>query len=222
MAGLPAHCDQCGTTFETAAFNIQNSSNITVRGISVPCPRCGSRAEILEGTWGEHGKGIELADGPLKTKAIFAAFRHLVEQAERGELTPKQVQKKAAELDEGIGRAVGMLIQRYPKSAFFVIALVAMLKYMHFETKLDVNQLVQQVIEYTELHSPAEAAPADKTQQVQKEKAAGNAGPTKNRSTQKQDRVLHQKPRSVERRQKNRRRRQALLERRRAFSPRKK
>ncbi|MDX8499875.1 hypothetical protein RFM99_15760 [Mesorhizobium sp. VK4C] len=222
MAGIPAHCDQCGWTFENRAFDIRNASGIQISNVAINCPKCGGTARVLDGVWHEQGGGIELVDGPQKTKAIFAAFRELVEQAERGELTSKQVQKKAAELDEGIGRAVGMLIQRYPKSAFFVVALVAMLKYMHFETKLDVNQLVQQVIEYTELHSPAEAASPSKTQEVQKEMPSSNAGPAENRSTEKHDRVLRQKPRSVERCQKNRRRRQELLERRRAFNPRRK
>lgn len=218
MAGLPAHCDQCGATFATSAFDIQNSKGITISNATVSCPNCGGRAKILDGTWDERGRGIELVDGPQKTRAIFIAFSQLVEQAKRGELTPKQVQKKAAELDEGIGRAVGMLIQRFPKSAFFAIALVAMLKYMHFETKLDVNQLVQQVIEYTEMHS-AETATSGDSKDVKQEKSASDAGPAENRSTKKQDRVLHQKPHSVERRRKNRQRRQELLERRRAFNP---
>lgn len=209
MAGIPAHCDRCGT-FESNAISVNNASTIRFVGSATNCPRCGGVARFLDGTWTERGGNIELVDGPSSSKALFLAFRQMVRQAEKGKLTPQEVQKKAAELDEGIGRAVGILLLRYPRSAVFIIALVAMLKYMNVETKLDVNELVQQAIEYTDSHKP-EAVNVD----------TRTTSTTQPHTTTKEDRVVRSKggPNN-DRRQKNRRRRQELINRRRAFNPR--
>jgi hypothetical protein len=51
MPGVPAHCPQCGFLFFSNLFGVKNSAGITIRNISLSCPRCGHMAQALEGTF---------------------------------------------------------------------------------------------------------------------------------------------------------------------------
>ena len=218
---IVARCGHCGFTWETSGLiGLGPGAAVNLGDVSTPCPKCGGTAKLLDGTWTGTNEGVVLSAGSAESQAIYATFKRLVEEARKGKLTPVQVQKQAAQLNEGLGYAVGLLIQRYPKTAVFIIALVAMLKVMNLETTVNVNDLVQQVIEYVDTEQPATTdATGGQLKTAKQKKNSGNNSTTGDPSTQKHDRLRHEPRPSQTRRIKNSARRSALRRKRSEFNP---
>lgn len=219
---IVARCTKCGFTWETRdIFDVERGAAMTLDVVGTVCVRCEGYAEFLDGTWLGTDNSAILVDGPEQSRAIFATFKKLVDEARKGRLTAEQVQTRAAELNEGLGRAVGILMLRYPKTAVFIFALIAMLKYMNLETKVDVNDLVRQVIERvdSEHQSPGKASGGHLNDTQDKQPTSDSDTPKKG-ADQKQGRIGHQHKASQTRRNKNRAKRAALRKRREEFNPR--
>lgn len=218
-----ARCDNCGFTWEASnLIGLGAGAGVVVKNVVTNCPQCNGSARILDGEWTGTNDGAVLVSGPPESQAIYSAFKKLVQDARKGRLTPAQVQREAAQLNEGFGLAVGLLIQRYPKTAIFIIALAAMLKFMNFDTKLDVNELVRQVVEYVEAEKPsAGQTSGGHLKEAENEKPSNDIKPTEHPPTQKHDRIRHKIPPSQTRRVKNKARRSALRKQRTDFNPKK-
>jgi len=63
MARLPAVCDRCGAFFPSPVGIAPGTTNATVFGTVVNCPRCGGPAHILDGVYEFTESAIRDADG---------------------------------------------------------------------------------------------------------------------------------------------------------------
>lgn len=111
-----------------------------------------------------------------------------------------------------MGGAIAFLVTRYPKTLLFVITLVSMLKACNPQVKVDLNQLVDQVLEYAQQSELREPAPEGDQQHIEQEKAASDTG-----HSEKQDRITQKKAPSIRRRDVYKQRRSALRLRRKQF-----
>src|SRR4051812_4973923 len=85
MAGLPAHCANCGLVFESAFLNVTNSESVTFQNIAVSCPRCGGMAKAIDGTFDFVGNTIKVHPGaPPRTVAILKVLQTALREAEAG------------------------------------------------------------------------------------------------------------------------------------------
>ncbi|QDY99489.1 hypothetical protein FQ775_03380 [Nitratireductor mangrovi] len=102
MAGIPAYCTnrKCGAVFVNNVINIKHSLNIRLSANFITrCPRCGSEARLVNGTFNERGKGLEFVSGPPLTKAILEHLRDIAQKAQSGEITPQEAIAEAGKID---------------------------------------------------------------------------------------------------------------------------
>ncbi|UUP19520.1 hypothetical protein [Nitratireductor thuwali] len=218
MASIPGHCHHCGCIFDgRGGIHIENSSNITVSGSRMTCPNCGKMANLVDGTFNERAGRLELVSGPPITRDILSHLQHLVAAAEAGEITKEELATRAAELHEGVGSAIAYLVSRYPKTLLFVVSLVMMLKACNPQVKLDLNELVDQVVQKTRQTEGLHPALDAEGQDVKQHKTSSDSKPAENGPANKQDRISHNKPPSARRRVVNRGRRMELKRRRLQF-----
>ena len=79
MPNMLAFCDNCRTVFNSG-FYFENSTNITLTGNQVQCPKCGRMAKIPDGTYNFVGESIELISGPDITIRRLELYKKIIEQ----------------------------------------------------------------------------------------------------------------------------------------------
>lgn len=95
---LPARCARCGFIFETRSAITGNVSGLSLEGNLTRCPRCGDRAEILDGTYNLKDSKAELVSGPQRTRELFETLQAAIEQSRaRGDAPEITLQKIEAQ-----------------------------------------------------------------------------------------------------------------------------
>jgi hypothetical protein len=146
MAGLPAHCLNCGAIFVTSTIQASNALGITFSNITVPCSNCGGPAKTVDGTFDFVGNAMRVHPGaPQRTIEILKVLQSALREAEGGASDEKVI--------DTIARASPVLasaIQRKTKQGGFILItlLLALLASCSTEATLDWNQLVDQLKVY--------------------------------------------------------------------------
>lgn len=97
MADFPAKCTVCGHTFKAANLIGGGSvENLTLKGVSTNCPRCGGRAELLDGTYEMMDDTAHLVSS---SDVNLEELRHLLTILE--EVGSEQEAKEALEAELG-------------------------------------------------------------------------------------------------------------------------
>jgi hypothetical protein len=102
---VPAHCQSCGLTWQPhGGIFIENSRNVTLRNGSTNCPRCGSTARFLEGTFNVRDDLIEVLSAPDWTREKFRELQGVLNWA-RLHLAddPEAVIARVSEVDRRVG-----------------------------------------------------------------------------------------------------------------------
>ena len=76
---------------------------------------------------------------------MLDAFLGLIGQAVRSEISVKQLEKSAGELDPVLGSAIAQVANRSKSVALALVILALFLSKCSFETKFDLNRLFDQV-----------------------------------------------------------------------------
>lgn len=63
----PGQCDSCGLVFPVTMIVGGEGAQISFANCLVGCPRCGSNAKILDGTYSFLGETVKLLSGPSST-----------------------------------------------------------------------------------------------------------------------------------------------------------
>ena len=123
--GVLSKCSHCNYTFTSRMFSIVDSINVSLEGNTETCPRCGSRANVLDGTFDFNAQGIaKLISGPAFTQDVYKQFVSLVERARNEELNKEEFVREA----QAISPLLASSIRRYlPNDSASFIALLAFL-----------------------------------------------------------------------------------------------
>ena len=95
---------KCGIVFnDTKAINISNAF-VHMSGNTIDCPRCGSRADFLEGDFYIDQQGIvTLLSGPQFTYDVLKQLRDLTENAAKKNFSQEEFLQKAEEINPTLG-----------------------------------------------------------------------------------------------------------------------
>jgi hypothetical protein len=142
---LPAFCPSCGAVF-ASVLAIGGGSGV-FRGNVQTCPRCGATARIADATFQTvAGEVLATVQAPGITRPMLIAFSAAVRRA-YAEQTPPEV---LAEEVEKINPAFGAVVRKSSHGGFYRMALLliilAVIKACGETSKLDLNQLLDQVM----------------------------------------------------------------------------
>ncbi|MDI1264515.1 MAG: hypothetical protein PS018_14765 [bacterium] len=154
MAGVPAHCDNCGIVFNSSAFEVGPAAlEVTISGIDVICPNCGSDAHLIDGTFDFVGNAIKVLAAPPRTIEILKALQAALRAAEAGEPEEKvlaHIEKESPEL----AKAAKTAAKGGRHLLVGALLLLAAQCSVNVTSTLDVNELVDQVHVYVTGSSP--------------------------------------------------------------------
>lgn len=150
MAGVPAYCPSCKSSFISNLFDISESLNISLAGNLVPCPNCPGTARVIDGTISVKNEKLELISGPKWSYEVLDRLRAAAEKAsstEDAELLLKEVSNVSPALADAL-RPIAKT-----KSFWFLIAVLLVITRINinFNIDIDVNEIVRSAIE--EVHS---------------------------------------------------------------------
>lgn len=109
MASIPAFCQQCNIAFEDNAIVVTNSK-IDMGGSTTTCPRCGGRAKLVDGSFVEKGKGLEIVAAPPETHAVFEALFGVAEKVKSGEITDNQAVKEVEGINPELAKTFNLFV----------------------------------------------------------------------------------------------------------------
>ncbi len=114
MVGLPAHCTQCGYTFEGRGIVVEGYVRHLVLENNVEsCPRCGGAARIVEGEFNVRDGVFEALRSTRLDRELLQRFAGIARQANDGTLPMEEAAARIAEDAPVLGR----LLERVPISA---------------------------------------------------------------------------------------------------------
>lgn len=159
MAGLPAHCPQCGLTFISNAISVGPNATVTMINNRTNCPNCGGMANFLDGVFTSTGDILKVVRGPMFTKQVMARFAELMERAAQEKTEFEIVKSEADSIDPRLGAAIEKLRGKPHWFVTFVfLMLFTALKNSHFDIKhtgnVDYNQLFYQATHHGEIWEP--------------------------------------------------------------------
>ena len=127
----PALCHRCGNLFQSQGFNIKNGLNITFIGCSESCPRCGSDAMILDGTYNFYNDVVEVVRGTKFTRDSVERLKTLTSQSlanndPKNASTTDEILDILTAFNESLGNSARMFIKS-SKSTKTVIGFLMLL-----------------------------------------------------------------------------------------------
>ncbi|MFC7699644.1 hypothetical protein ACFQX9_23450 [Bradyrhizobium sp. GCM10028915] len=148
MPPLPAHCPKCGAIFPSNVISIDNSDDITIGNIQERCPiqGCGGTARVIEGNFDFVGHAVRVRRAPPRTLAILTVLQEALQDVERGKPTDEaisKIERASPELASAIRKTIGSAGKPLLGTLLF-----ALLASCSMSTRLDWNQLVDQVHVY--------------------------------------------------------------------------
>lgn len=128
------------------------SANITIKGCTESCPRCGSQANLLDGTYSVLVGVLTAICAPEFTLRKLRQFSSLIARASRNEIDPNDLEAQATAVDPKLGEIVKQIKTANP-SAWVVtlLILMAMIKGCNFkvDATVDLNRLFDQAVSYS-------------------------------------------------------------------------
>jgi hypothetical protein len=143
MAGPPCECINCGFVFSTSLIEIgPNVTGITFQDCSVSCPKCGSLAQIGDGTYNSVGGALALIAGPSSTAKLLKQLSRIASEAHTNKLTAQEVLAEIADVSPDLAnklRGIGS----WP-TVGLILLLFWIVKSVSFDLKVDFNWLIDQ------------------------------------------------------------------------------
>ncbi|WP_163270462.1 hypothetical protein [Chelativorans alearense] len=212
MASIPGYCPYCGFIFDgSGGIHIENSLNVTVTGSRMTCPNCGQMAFLVDGTFSERGRGLELVSGPPLTRMILDQLQEIARKAQAQEITPEEVIQQAETIDPQLGK----ILKNVPLASVISIFIALVALYLSYEGNRSSSEFQTKALEILErqayaVEEVARSVRSSQEQEVHKTKRNRLAKP---KSVKAPPSVKN----STRRRDVNKARREALKERRRMF-----
>ena len=98
MGAPPAVCSNCGLRFPVRGIEISDSYGFSFSDVETDCPRCGGRANVVDGTYDFVGDVISAFRAPGVSRQSVATLRDIAEAVKTGETSREQAEAKVAEL----------------------------------------------------------------------------------------------------------------------------
>lgn len=182
MAGVPGFCERCNAVFENPSVSISNCTNITIQGVQVSCPRCGSTASLVDGIFNESGDGLEIVSAPISTHYVFEALYGVFEKVKLGEITQTDAISQIEKISPDFAKSVRPFIDMGIPILGFIGLLIGL--YMQYQAdssnesyQRDSLRLMKQQIEL--LRGPQSSIQVDGVQTDSIESPKEHSGSTK-------------------------------------------
>ena len=142
----PALCQRCGNLFQSQGFNIKNGLNITFIGCSESCPKCGSDATILDGTYNFYNDVVEVVKGTKFTRDSVERLKTLTSQSLASN-DPKNASTTGEILDilTALNEPLGNSAKMYIKSSNSTKAVIGFLMLLWFAIS-QVNTFIEPTV----------------------------------------------------------------------------
>lgn len=147
MPGAPAYCSHCGTVFRSRALGFTDSIGMTVSNIQETCPKCGKRADVLDGTFDFVGDAIKVRKAPPQTIEILAALQEALRAAQGGKSTDEvlaPIKKQSPQL----ATEAESVIKKHGRTALIVVLLTMLAQCSNLQMTADLNKLIDQMHVY--------------------------------------------------------------------------
>ena len=161
MVRIPAHCTKCGHVFEPRGGIIFGGEvrHLVMKGNISRCPKCGGAAEFIEGKFDISSDTIIPIEAPPITFAILDKIRKVVDEAKTKAATSEDLIAEIEPLSPALAAALRPLAKR--KTTAILIAIILLVLHQihvnvnyNIDAKIDVNELVAQIIQAAESHEP--------------------------------------------------------------------
>lgn len=131
-------CKTCGFTGRTNVFGASGNSSFSITGVTTRCPRCGSLAEVVDGTYQFRNGILSKITGLSKQDA--EAVLSILRKYRNTDLQDEQSRKKLLnEVDEVAPAASGVLAELLSGNYSFVSMLIGLVALL-----VAINGLVEQ------------------------------------------------------------------------------
>jgi hypothetical protein len=105
LSGIPAYCisKDCGYIFLSGAFFVSNATNITLKGNTTSCPKCGSDAAIVDGVF-NFSEGVpEVISAPEITHSKLSQLKEIASQLGSSEVDISEILAQVDKVDSVLG-----------------------------------------------------------------------------------------------------------------------
>lgn len=120
-----AVCPECKSIFEDRGITIVGSTNVTLSNNSTTCPKCGSRAKYLDGTFNFDSNGVAtVLSAPHFTVDILKIVKDLIEKAQNGEITPEEFHKEINKLPSLVSNILELVVPKEPSGFWAMIGVM--------------------------------------------------------------------------------------------------
>ncbi len=185
MVAIPVYCPHCGAIFRSRGLSILGSpafakssvQKLTLGGNRETCISCGKMANIVDGVFDTSKNALKLLQGPQITVDVLRAFSEILQRAHDNTITPDELQTEAEKLNPELGKAVAEIRKRPDILTVATVFLIVAFQTCDFklETKVDLNQLLDQAFAIVEHISPSHSPPEDDSQGPGGNKKKGGA-----------------------------------------------
>ena len=150
MPAIPAFCLSCGRVFASQMFGFGPGAHVRIfsEGNMESCPYCGGMAQTADGVFQVTDDVLKVVSAPQITRDMLAALQVIIRNA----FTEKKPVEEVAQEVEKIDASLGPLIRSSATRGNYLIALLLILYTIQrilsvsLDMKLDVNQLLDQIL----------------------------------------------------------------------------
>ncbi|WP_394891157.1 hypothetical protein ACG873_07545 [Mesorhizobium sp. AaZ16] len=154
MVQIPAYCEHCGNLFASRLISIQgNVRSLRLSNNKETCPRCGKMASTIDGVFDTADGVMRMLQGPQFSADMLRQFTDLLDKAHVDRLSGDELYQQAAAINPELGKAIAPLRGKSTSVlGIILLIIIAALQSCDFklEAKVDINQLVDQAVDYLE------------------------------------------------------------------------
>lgn len=145
MSGLPAKCrnSSCGYLFDTYRVIGGVNANVRISGMGTNCPKCGSMADIGDGTYQVELDQLTLINGPTLTRQMIEQLTRIAKTAKAGVTDAEALLAEVAEVSPELA---AKLRSRGLPLFLIILTLVWLIKSVTINVTVDLNRLIDQAI----------------------------------------------------------------------------
>jgi hypothetical protein len=100
---LPAYCEHCKRVIPSG-IALGSGARGLAFGNSTICPKCGSSARVIDGSYETFGDRLNVVLSPSVSPEAQRALAALIEQVQKNKITLEQAEAQAAKIDPGFKR----------------------------------------------------------------------------------------------------------------------
>ncbi len=120
-----AVCLVCKSIFEDRGITIKCSTNVTLSNNSTTCPKCGSRAKYLDGTFNFDSNAVAtVLSAPQFTVDILRIVKDLIEKAQNGRITPEEFHQEINKLPGLASNILKLIVPKEPSGFWAMIGVM--------------------------------------------------------------------------------------------------